>query len=102
MNHDHEVGIVDRRDRRKIAHQFVFALRNQRFIRGLGVRHHQQRIAVGRRLGGFLRADHAAGTGAVLDHEGLTETFLQDVPDLASGDVCRPAGAKGNNHLYRS
>ena len=101
MNHDHEVGVIDRRDRREIAHQFVFALRNQRFIRGLGIRHHQQRVTIRRRLDDFLRADHAAGAGAVFDHEGLAETFLQNVPDLAGGDVGRSPGAKGNNHLHR-
>ena len=26
MHHDDEVGIIDRRDRRQIPHQFVFAL----------------------------------------------------------------------------
>jgi hypothetical protein len=82
--HDHEVGIVDRRDRREIAHQFIFALRHQRFIRGLGVRHHQQRIAVGRRLGGFHRADHAAGAGAILDHEGLAK--------ISPAGCCRSGG----------
>ena len=101
MNHNDEVGIVDRRNRREIAHQFVFALWNQRFVRSLGVRHHQQRIAVGRRLGDFLRADDAAGSRAVFDHEGLAETLLQDVADLAGGNVGRPPGAEWNNHLHR-
>ena len=102
MNHDDEIGIVDRRDRREIAHQFVFALRHQRFVRGLGVRHHQQRVAVGRRFGDFLRADHAAGSRAVFDHEGLAETLLQDAADLAGGNVGWPPGAEWNNHLHRS
>ena len=95
MHHDHEIGVIDRRDRREIAHQFVFALRHQRFIRGLGVRHHQQRIAVGRRFRGLERADHAARAGAVLDHEGLAKIFLQDAADLARGDVGGPPAPNG-------
>jgi hypothetical protein len=80
-----------------IAHQFIFALRHQRLVRGLGIRHHQQCIAVGRRFGGLDRADHAAGAGPVLDHEGLAETVLQDVADQAGRDIGRATGAKGNN-----
>ena len=101
VDHDHEVGVVDRRDRREIAHQLVFALRHQRLIGGLGVRHHQQRVAVGRRLGGLDRADDAAGAGAVLDHEGLAKTLLQDAADLAGGDIGRAAGAERDDHPDR-
>ena len=48
VHDDDKVGVIDRRDRRQIAHQFIFARRHQRFVRGLGIRHHQQRIAVRR------------------------------------------------------
>ncbi len=102
MDHDHEVGVVDRRDRCEIAHQLVFALRHQRFIGGLGVRHHQQRVAVRRRFGGLDRADDAAGTGAILDHEGLAETLLQHAADLAGGDVGRATGAERDDHPDRA
>ena len=46
-------------------------------------------------------ADHAAGAGAVLDHEGLAETLLQDAADLARRDVGGAAGAEGNDDLDR-
>jgi len=34
---------------------------------------HEQGVAVGRRLRGLFRGDDAAGAGAVLDHQRLTE-----------------------------
>ena len=99
VHDDDEVGGIDRRDRREIAHQLVFALRrrHQRFIRRLGVRHHQERVAVGRRFDDFLRADHAAGAGAVLDHDRLAELLLQHVADQARRHVGGPSGAEGND-----
>ena len=102
MHDDHKVGVIDRRNRCQIAHQFVFALRHQRFIRGLGIRHHQQRITVRRRFGGLQRADHAAGAGPVFDHEGLPETLLQDVADQPGRHIRRAAGAEGNDDLDRT
>ena len=79
----------------------IVACRHQRFIGRLGVRHHQQRVAVGRRLRGLDGADHAAGAGAVLDHEGLAEVLLQDAADLARRDVGRAAGAERHDDLDR-
>ena len=99
VHDDDEVGGIDRRDRREIAHQFVFALRrrHQRFVRRLRVRHHQERVAVGRRFDDLLRADHAAGAGAVLDHDRLAELLLQHVADQARRHVGRSSGAEGND-----
>ncbi|MGY3408279.1 hypothetical protein ACVWZV_004392 [Bradyrhizobium sp. GM5.1] len=86
-------------DRREVAHQLVFALvrRQQRFVRGLRVGHHQQRVAIGGRLRRFDRADDAARAGAVLNHEGLAKTLLERIADLPGGDIGRPAGAEGHD-----
>jgi hypothetical protein len=89
--------IIDRRNRHQIAHQFILALRHQRFIGGLGVRHHQQRVAVGRRSGDLLRADHSAGAGPVLDHEGLLEILLHGIAEYAGRHVRRTPGPERND-----
>jgi hypothetical protein len=40
-------------------------------------RHHQQRVAVGRRLGDRIGADHAAGGRAIVDDHRLPERALE-------------------------
>jgi len=99
MHDDHEIGIVDRRDRDEVAHQLILTLRHQRFVRGLRIGHHQERVAVGRRFGRLLRADHAARAGAVFHDEGLAEAFLQHIADQAGRDVGGPPGPKGTTIL---
>jgi len=41
-----------------------------------------------------LVADHAAGAGPILDHDGLAEPLLQRLPDDTADDVAPAAGAE--------
>ncbi len=59
---------------------------------------HEQRVAVGLRLGGGRVADGAAGTAAVLDHDRRLEHALQGVGHRTRGEVGLPAGRKGHDH----
>jgi hypothetical protein len=94
---DHKVGDVDRRNRHQITHQLIFTLRHQRFVGGLVVRHHQQRVTVRCCLGGFLGTDHGAGAGTVLDHERLLEAFLQGVAEQPCRHIRRSSGPEWND-----
>ena len=99
VHHHQQVGVVDGRHRHEIAHELVGAVRQQRLVDGVRVRHHQQRVAVGRRLGDLARADQRAGAGPVLDDERLLERFLQVLADDAGVDVGGPAGAERHDDL---
>ena len=59
------------------------------------------RIAVRRRLGDLIRADHAARAGFVLDHERLAERGLQPLADQAAGEIHQPAGRPWDDHADR-
>src|SRR5262249_47365889 len=50
---------------------------------------------------GQLGADIAAGTGAVLDDEGLPKPIRQPLPDQAGVDVVGAAGRKADDDVYR-
>jgi hypothetical protein len=89
-----EVRRVDRRDRDEVAHELERLAGDQRFVDGVRVRHQQQRVAVGRALGDGIGADDRAGTGPVVDDEGLAHRFLQALGDEAGVDVGRPAGRR--------
>src|SRR5829696_5448450 len=99
MDEEHEVGIVDRRHRHEIAHQLVGLLRDQRLVRGVGVRHHEQRVPVRRRLRGLVGADDGAGARPVLDHERPLERFAEILADEAGVDVGGSAGAERHDDL---
>jgi len=61
------------RDRREVVHRIVVDLLVEHRIERQRARHHQQRVAIGRRAGDRLDADHVAGAGAVLHEELLLE-----------------------------
>ena len=101
VNDEKEVGIVDRRDRRKVPHQAVGLLREQRFVYRVCVRHHEERVSVG---GGFrhrVGADDRAGARPVLDYKGLSKSLLNTVADKARIDVRRPTRGIGNDDPHR-
>ena len=95
-----QVGIVERRHRHEIAHQLERLVRDQRLVGRVRVRHHQQRVAVGRRLRDRIGADDRAGAGPVLDDEGLLELFGEMLRDDARVDVGRTAGAERHDHAH--
>ncbi len=101
VNHEKEVGIVDRRDRHEVPHQAVGLLREQRFVYRVRIRHHEERVSVG---GGFrhhVGADDRTSARPVLDYEGLSESLLQTVADKACVDVGRPTGGIGHDDFHR-
>ena len=63
-------------------------------------RAHQQRVAVGSRLGHVLRADLAAGAGLVLDHHALAQIVAQVLGVDARGGVGGAAGREGHDHAH--
>ena len=61
-----------------------------------------QRVAVGRRLGGGLRADIAAGAGAVLHHDVLAPGLGELLRDDAAERVDGAAGRERDDHAHRA
>jgi hypothetical protein len=61
-----------------------------------------QRVAVRRGTDGCCGGDIAAGTGAVLDHELLTEMVRQPLAHDACDDVDRAPGGKADQPLHRA
>ena len=61
----------------------------------------QQVVAVGRRAGDDVAADHARGAGLVLDQHGDAQHVLQLVGDDARGDVDVPARRIGRHDADR-
>ena len=61
----------------------------------------RQRVAVGRRGLQLLRRQGAAGTGLVLDDDGLPQDLSRRCRPGAHGDVGRAAGREGNDELDR-
>ena len=102
LGHEHEVGIVDRRDRHEVAHQLERLVRDQRFVDGVRVRHQQQRVAVGRALGDRVGADDRAGAGAVVDDHVLPQRLLQPLCDDAAEDIGRAAGCERHDDADRA
>ena len=95
MDHHHQVRIIDRRDRDEVAHQLVRLVRDQRLVDGVRVRHHQQRVAVRRRLRDRIGADDRARAGAILDDECLLEMLGEMLRDLPRKMSAGPPGPNG-------
>jgi hypothetical protein len=51
------------------------------------VRHHQQRVAIGRAFGNCVRADDRTGTRTIVDNEILPQRILQTL--AANGTMMR-------------
>ena len=62
---------------------------------------HDQRVAVGLRMGGHFGGDIAVGAGAVLDEERLAHRLGQALRQQPRGDVGRAAGRDRHQHLDR-
>ena len=76
------------RDRREIAHEVVRRFGEQAHVDRLcRDRRHQERIAVGRRLGDEFRADIAARAEAVVDDDLLAPGFAHFLADDAPDDI---------------
>ena len=62
---------------------------------------HQQRVAVGGRLGDAIGGDVAAGAGNVLDHEGRAPDFRKPVGKNARRKVGSRAGREADQDFHR-
>ena len=62
----------------------------------------QQRVAVGRGLGGDLGGDHAAAAGAVVDDDLLAQTVGQFLREQPRDDVGAAARGGSREHAHRA
>ena len=62
---------------------------------------HEQRVAVGRRLGGGFEREVAVGARAIFHQECLAHRLGQPLRDDARDDVGRASGAVGHEDLHR-
>ena len=88
-------------DRLEIALEVEAELRVERRIDRERGRHDQQRVAVRRRLGDGVGADHRARARAVLDDDRLAERFLEVWLQQPRHDVLRRAGLRGHDDADR-
>ena len=80
IDHD-EIGRVgDAADRRDVAHEIEFEVREERLVEHVRQHDHLQRVAVRRRGQRRLGGDVAGGARAVLDDELLAEPLRQPLP----------------------
>jgi hypothetical protein len=87
-------GHRDQRDRRKVFERNVrqTVVQAGRNRDRCAVRH-QQRVAIGRRLRGYRRADRKPCARAIVDHHRLPPTRSQLLSNLAHQNVNHPASA---------
>ena len=101
---DHQdIGLrADQRDRHEILLRAVGELFVQALVGGEdAVVAHQQRVAVGRRMGDRIGRDIAAGAGPVLDDERHAEQLLHLLADDAGEHVARAAGRERHHQRDR-
>ena len=89
------------RDRHEILHRVERLLVEPRIDR-MRDRDDEERVAVGRGLGGEIGADHAAGAGAIVDEDLLAEVLAELVGDDAADDVVAAAGRERDDQADRS
>jgi hypothetical protein len=96
QRHDHHL-----RDRHEVADGVVGRLRLGVEVDGDGADAHQQRVAVGGRLGDELVADRGIAAGAVLDDDLLAEHLGELGRDEPRGDIGAAAGGRGHDQPDR-
>src|SRR2546423_3641435 len=91
----------EERDRREILVRVVGQILVEMLCRrDRPINAHEQRVAVGRRLGRGLGADVAARAAAVIDDEGLAERLVQPGGERAADDVGSRSWRKRDDHAY--
>ena len=70
MHDQHKISVNQWRDRHQVAHELILFVGEERLVDGLGARDHQQRVAIGRRLGDDLGANGGAGARTVFHDKG--------------------------------
>ena len=99
---EHDRHGLDRPDHGEVAGRVVGrVLRRRRGHRDRAARAEHQGVAVRRPLHDLGGRDHAAATGAVLDHHLLAEDFRQRGRDRARGDVDVAARCERHDDAHR-
>ena len=84
----------------KVAQGVVFGVQMQMRANGEhALDGEQHAVAIGRRSSGSFGTDHAAGTGAVVDHHGLTQRLSEALGEQARHHIGRGAGAVRQDHF---
>src|SRR6266446_3979674 len=102
MDDEHPGRAAEQRDVREVAQRIERKIPGQR--RRDAVRRdprHDQRVSVGSGLRHELRADHAAGPGAVLDDEILLEAFTEPLPHEPPQRIRGAARSKRHDDAHR-
>jgi hypothetical protein len=100
--HDQDAGDDgDHGHRGEILADIVRQVFHQADVDGVAGRAQQQGVAVGGGLGDDVRAEYAAGAGAVVDQDALAQCLGESRRQGARGDVHRSAGGKGHDEAYR-
>jgi hypothetical protein len=98
MHDDGDRGQRDQGNRRKIPDGVVGQFCIKRGIDGLRPhRPHQQRLTIGRGPDHGLGADRAAGSCAIVDHDGSLEVVAQHLRERPRNDVGWSTGRKWND-----
>ena len=95
MNDQQSFRLEHQRDRREVTHRVVRQAGKETDVhRVRPERAHHQRIAIGRRLGHHVRADVAAGAGAILDQHRLAPVLTHPRADQASVEIGNASGGE--------
>ncbi len=96
---EHPRRIGKQRDVFEVGHRVVERLFVERLVDGEnGAAREQDRVTVGRCLGGAARPGHAARAGDVFDHDLLAEDFAQSRRENPPQRIDRPARRVGHDH----
>lgn len=100
--HEHELDEIDELSHRcELPYRVLrHLLERERVRRVRGIRCHQKRVAVGRRIGDELRADDRAAAGFVLDDDWLAPAWRQSIDEGARHDVDAAAGGRGHDDFF--
>ncbi len=101
MNDDDVGRARNLRQRREIVKRIVRKFLVERRAHEVRVADHQQRVAVGLRLGDQLRADRGTGTRPVVDDDLVPDRFRQPLSQYSARHIGRSAGRKRHHQTYR-
>src|SRR5439155_26142774 len=88
-------------DGREVRHELLWLLSSERLVYGVRVRHHQERVAVRRRLRDGIGANASSAPHAVLNHDRLAERLLELLAEIPRVDVRGTAGGERHDDLHR-
>ena len=101
MHDQYEIRVIDRRHRHEVAQQVEGFVVQQRLVDRMRVRHHQQCVAIGRRLRHQVGADHRARAWPIIDNERLPKNILQALANVARVDIGWPTGGERHDDPHR-